>query len=132
MVAAVGHYMTEAIEQECTRRCYWLIYMVGLVTKVAFGRPMVGLDDVANLQLPVDETSFELEQETVPEFLHQVPPNTRYASEFGHLLRACVIHHQVEMMMDEIMGTFQLCRLMNGSILTVITIFQRDPRMLVI
>ncbi|KAI0731167.1 hypothetical protein C8Q76DRAFT_612938 [Earliella scabrosa] len=89
------------IERECTRRCFWLVQLMAWVSHIYTHREvkprMVQLADV--VRLPIDETTFELaslSSSATSEYLRRPAPRTRYASQFGHVLRILEIYHTVE------------------------------------
>ena len=109
------------IERECTRRCFWLVQLMAWVSHIYTHREvkprMVQLADV--VRLPIDETTFELASLSssasewagtrlvrrdadlvgcllASEYLRRPAPRTRYASQFGHVLRILEIYHTVE------------------------------------
>lgn len=89
------------IDRECTRRCFWLILLMEWISYIYTHRDvrprMAELADV--VRLPIDETTFELASVTnsaTCEYLRRPAPQTRYASQFGHVLRILEIYHKVE------------------------------------
>ncbi|OCH93645.1 hypothetical protein OBBRIDRAFT_885316 [Obba rivulosa] len=89
------------IERECTRRCFWLIQLMGWINGIYTYKPLRprSIDLMRHVPLPADETTFELTVHSVatrPEFLHEAAPRTRYASQFGHLCRILSIYRELQ------------------------------------
>ena len=107
------------IDRECTRRCFWLIQTMEWISDIYTHRGvkprMVELADV--VRLPIDEAIFELTSLTssasgcfhitlahpplilvclAVEYLRRPAPRTRYASQYGHMLRILEIMDNVE------------------------------------
>ncbi|KAH9935930.1 uncharacterized protein BXZ73DRAFT_89421 [Epithele typhae] len=85
------------IDRECTRRCFWLILTITWISNIYTRRGvrprMSELADV--VRLPIDEAIFELTSLTsaaTVEYLRRPAPRTRYASQFGHMLRILEIY----------------------------------------
>ena len=107
------------IERECTRRCFWLIQCMSWISGIYIYKPMRprSLELTEKIRLPIDETTFDLAahwssaSESRPrllrravahmvhaavEHLHAPAPTTRYASQFGHVLRILSIYQTVQ------------------------------------
>ncbi|PIL24975.1 transcription factor [Ganoderma sinense ZZ0214-1] len=89
------------IDRECTRRCFWLILHMEWISYIYTHRDVrPRMAELADLvRLPIDETTFELASVTnsaTCEYLRRPAPQTRYASQFGHVLRILEIYHKVE------------------------------------
>ncbi|KII87438.1 hypothetical protein PLICRDRAFT_255310 [Plicaturopsis crispa FD-325 SS-3] len=98
-------FVTEAIERECIRRVFWLVFLVDQMMSVWFKRSLAFNEQDLRLRLPVDETSFELSvHASVSEYLFLNAPRTHYASEFGHLIRAFAIYGKVEAAVNTFIG----------------------------
>ncbi|TBU43512.1 hypothetical protein BD309DRAFT_864118 [Dichomitus squalens] len=96
--------LMDFVDRECTRRCFWLIQLMAWISNIYTHRDvrprMVELADV--VRLPIDETTFELTSVTssaTSEYLRRPAPRTRYASQFGHMLRIMEIYHNVEVVL---------------------------------
>ena len=107
------------IERECTRRCFWLIQCMSWISGIYIYKPMRprSLEMTKKIRLPIDETTFDLAAHwssaseyclqpprspiayivyAAVEYLHARAPTTRYASQFGHVLRILSIYQTVQ------------------------------------
>lgn len=96
------------IERECSRRCFWLIQLMGWINAIYTYRPLRPrcVEMMATVRLPIDETTFDLAvhwHSATSEFIHAPAPRTRYASQFGHVLRILSLYSTVQAVvaMDE-------------------------------
>lgn len=50
------------IERECSRRCFWLIQLMGWINAIYTYRPLRPrcVEMMATVRLPIDETTFDL------------------------------------------------------------------------
>ncbi|RPD64404.1 hypothetical protein L226DRAFT_460309 [Lentinus tigrinus ALCF2SS1-7] len=106
---AVMHF----IDGECTRRCFWLMQLMAWISHIYTHRGvrprMAELADI--VRLPIDETTFELASLTTSatsEYMRRPAPRTRYASQFGHVLRILEIYHNVETVLTNKEGPARL------------------------
>jgi hypothetical protein len=51
-------FIDAAIERECARRVFWLIYISDALGSVLYRRPILADDSQLKIRLPVDETTF--------------------------------------------------------------------------
>ncbi|KAL0953614.1 hypothetical protein HGRIS_004821 [Hohenbuehelia grisea] len=120
-------FIHAAIERECVRRIFWLVYVMDVMAGIYYkrggdawdrasrgnGAPGLGMSLTRSpgankfgttemrLRLPADETSFELAvHSTLPEYLYLAAIRTQYASEFGHLIRVITIYAKIEHTLD--------------------------------
>ncbi|KAH9839837.1 uncharacterized protein C8Q71DRAFT_830386 [Rhodofomes roseus] len=89
------------IERECTRRCFWLIQCMSWISGIYIYKPVRprSVDMTKKVRLPIDETTFDLAahwNSATVEYLHVQAPTTRYASQFGHVLRILSIYQTVQ------------------------------------
>ncbi|KDQ61762.1 hypothetical protein JAAARDRAFT_31242 [Jaapia argillacea MUCL 33604] len=90
-------FIQASIDRECTRRVFWFIHWMDMVLHTYVYKPISRPVQDFSLRLPVDETSFELAVHvTLSEYLYLPPPRTRYASEFGHMVRISRILYEFE------------------------------------
>ncbi|OJA10679.1 hypothetical protein AZE42_01044 [Rhizopogon vesiculosus] len=92
-------FIDTAIERECARRVFWLIYISDALGSVLYRRPILATETQLKLRLPVDETTFLFTvHDAVPEYLDKPSPSSR--SETGQLIRVLSIHEKIEKTMD--------------------------------
>ncbi|RDX54253.1 hypothetical protein OH76DRAFT_1398573 [Lentinus brumalis] len=106
---AVMHF----IDRECARRCFWLIQLMAWISHIYTHRGVrPRMAELANIvRLPIDETTFELASLTTSatsEYMRRPAPRTRYASQFGHVLRVLEIYHNVETVLTNQEGPARL------------------------
>lgn len=93
-------FIDAAIERECARRVFWLIYISDALGSVLYRRPILADDSQLKIRLPVDETTFLFTvHDAVPEYLNKPSPLSR--SETGQLTRVLAIHEKIEKAMDD-------------------------------
>ncbi|KZT65657.1 hypothetical protein DAEQUDRAFT_768711 [Daedalea quercina L-15889] len=97
------------IERECTRRCFWLVQCMGWISGIYIYKPVRprSLEMTKKIRLPIDETTFDLAahwNSATVEFLHLRAPTTRYASQFGHVLRILSIYQTVQNVVKSSVG----------------------------
>ncbi|KAL4063107.1 fungal-specific transcription factor domain-containing protein [Scleroderma citrinum] len=94
-------FINAAIDRECARRVFWLIFISDSVASVLYKRNILATESQLSLRLPMDETSFELSPHTaLPEFMTR-PVSRTVLSEIGQLIQILTIHEQIERTMDE-------------------------------
>ncbi|KAI0255983.1 hypothetical protein BJV78DRAFT_586707 [Lactifluus subvellereus] len=102
-------FAPNAIGRECARRAFWYVRLMHLTTFAYYQIPAPPIPMDSNLPLPIDEASFEFGAHNIqPEYLHVPAPRTRYASEYGHLLRIASVHGRLEAALNAVDGTVTL------------------------
>lgn len=97
-------FINAAIDRECARRVFWLIFISDCVASVLYRRNILATESQLSLRLPMDETCFELSPHTaLPEFMiRPISPTVRpVLSEIGQLIQILTIHEQIERTMDD-------------------------------
>lgn len=126
------------VERECVRRCFWLVQTMFWINGIYTYRPLRprSVELMRQVRLPGDEASFELGKIAtqpgkylhyrwqhscaltagwlhtlldLPEYLHIPAPQTKYASQFGHVCRALSLYQ----ILQSVIGTetlhFSVC-----------------------
>jgi len=57
-------FINAAIDRECARRVFWLIFISDCVASVLYRRNILATESQLSLRLPMDETCFELSPHT--------------------------------------------------------------------
>ncbi|KAH7890754.1 hypothetical protein F5I97DRAFT_1974777 [Phlebopus sp. FC_14] len=95
-------FINAAIERECARRVFWLIFISDCMGAMLYRREISATEDQLSLRLPVDEASFDLSPHTaIPEYIAKPGPSYAMLSEIGQLIRVLAMHEQVERAMND-------------------------------
>ncbi|KAL1661211.1 fungal-specific transcription factor domain-containing protein [Schizophyllum commune] len=102
-LSSASAHTEAAINRECLRRVYWLMYLLDILVSVYVRGPRHWLTADPRLRLPCDETAFEMAVGTTPaEYLYLPPPQTENASEIGHLIRVATIWAELEFALEDV------------------------------
>ena len=123
-LSSASAHTEAAINRECLRRVYWLMYLLDILVSVYVRGPRHWLTADPRLRLPCDETAFEMAVGTTPagewccvlvcwrirrpiltsaeEYLYLPPPQTDNASEIGNLIRVATIWAELEFALEDV------------------------------